>query len=457
MATRDNRNQRPTPRSNTNGSASDNAQGVRRSPRSASNAGRPQSASRQTYDAAANASTSQRHVQQGAQQRPQSSSHRAARATDAQRTADDVARYSRNSYGTKASNPDPVSQGSYRAAFDPNATKHGSGVTAQQYSRNGAQYQSGKKRGGAGKKVAIALLIILVIGVIGAIAATVWYINGINNDLKGGKSDEELAAIDQQLTASRSFNEPFYVILIGSDARVYDESMGQRSDTNIVTRVDPTTNTVTMVSIPRDTMIYLSGVGTTKFNATYYYEGAAGVIREAKNLTGVEISHYAEIDFDGLINLVDAIGGVDVYVDELIDDEDAGNIVINEGEQHLNGEAALVFARSRAYADGDFTRVSNQRKLIQAIVNKVMSLPLQDLPGTIQAGARCVSTDLSVQDLLDLALQMRDKGEMTIYSATIPAGTDYIDEISYVIADTAATKEMMRIVDEGGDPNSIYG
>ena len=423
MATRDNRNQRPTPRTRTSGSAQSRAQ---RGGQSSTNR-----AANSQYD------------QQGAYDARSAAS------------ANDVARYSRSAYGSGTGNLDLVNQGSFRSAYDPQAARRGSGVNIQQYSRNGGQYQSGKKKMSTGKKVAIALLIILVLAVAGAAVATKLYIDSVNTDLRGDKSDQELAAIDQQLTASKSFSEPFYVMLIGSDARVDDESMGQRSDTNIVARVDPSTNTVTLVSIPRDTMIYLSGVGTTKFNATYYYDGAAGVIREAKNLTGVEISHYAEIDFDGLIGLVNSIGGVDVYNDELIDDEDAGDIVIPEGPVHLDGEAALVFARSRAYADGDFTRVSNQRKLIQAIVDKVMALPLQELPGAISAGAQCVSTDLSIQDLLDLALQMRDKGELTIYSATIPAGTDYIDEISYVIADEAGTREMMRIVDEGGDPSSL--
>ncbi len=415
MATRDNRNQRPSVRARTSGSAPSRTQ---RAPRSAANNAAP----------------------------------RQARNVKAPTSTDDFARYSRNAYGSGGNNVQPVAQGSFRAAYDPNATSRGGRVTAQQYSRNGSQYQSGKKKG-TGKKVAIALLIVLVLLVAGAAVATAMYINNINDTLKGNKTEEELAAIDQQLTASKTFNAPFYVMLIGSDARVDDESMGQRSDTNIVARVDPTTNKVTLVSIPRDTMISLDGVGRTKFNATYYYDGAAGVIREAKKLTGVDIAHYAEVDFDGLIALVNAVGGVDVYVDERIEDEDAGDIIIEEGEQHLDGAAALVFARSRAYADGDFTRVSNQRKLIQAIVNKVMSMPINDLPRVIQAGAQCVSTDLTVQDLLDIALQMREnEGGMTIYSATIPAGVDMIDEISYVIADTAGTKEMMRIVDEGGDP-----
>ena len=129
-----------------------------------------------------------------------------------------------------------------------------------------------------------------------------------------------------------------------------------------------------MVSIPRDTMVTIPGVGTTKINAAYYWGGAAGTIDAVKSLTGVSIDHYAEINFEGLVDLVDAIGGVDVYVDSEIDDYDAGGW-IPEGDQHLNGEEALIFARSRMYYDGDYTRQRHQRELILAIVKKGLEAP----------------------------------------------------------------------------------
>ena len=185
-----------------------------------------------------------------------------------------------------------------------------------------------------------------------------------------------------------------------------------------------------MVSIPRDTKIDIDGYGTNKFNAAYAYGGAAGAVREANQLLGVEISHYAEVNFGKLKELVDAVGGVDVEVTELIDDPDADGtaahpewprVIIEEGEQHLNGNEALVFARSRAYADGDFTRTANQRKLIMAIVNKVLDLNATDLLGVIQAASQCVTTDLAVGDIAALAQQFQDEGDLTIYSAMVPS------------------------------------
>ena len=215
---------------------------------------------------------------------------------------------------------------------------------------------------------------------------------------------------------------------------------------------------------PRDTAIDIDGHGVSKFNNAYTYDGAAGVIREASELCGVEIAHYAEVNFGNLVALVDAVGGVDVEVDELIDDpkadgsiDDASieHIIIEPGLQHLDGEAALVFARSRAYADGDFTRTQNQRKLIQAIVDKVLAMPVNELPGVIEAAAACVTTDLSVTDIINLAMQFQDEGDMTIYSAMVPSVAQYVNGVSYVFTDTGQLAKMMQVVEEGGDPSGI--
>lgn len=371
----------------------------------------------------------------------------------------------------KADAPQISQSSGYRPAYTPGS--QGSGANnafhnqagASQYSRSNPHYAGyGSRRSSRGKKIAIGVCCALVVALIGCGTAFAVWFNNVNTQLNNGdKSAEELESISEQLVSS-SFNEPFYMMLIGSDKREDDEEMGARSDTNIVVRIDPTSNQATLVSIPRDTMIDIDGYGTNKFNAAYNYGGAAAAIREASQLTGVEISHYAEVNFDELVSLVDAVGGVDVVVDELIDDPDADNswsgsdsVIIEPGEQHLNGTQALVFARSRAYVDGDFTRTSNQRKLIEALANKVLALPVTELPGVIQAAAKCVTTDMKVADIISLAQQFQGSGSLTMYSAMVPSITGYVGDTSYVFADEDALKEMMQIVDSGGDPSGITG
>lgn len=410
-------------------------------------------------------------------------------------------------------------------------------VQASQFARDNGTYSKKTRKRRSKKPLVIAVCCVLVLCLAGAgVAAAMWY-NNVNNELTHGtKSDDELNAISDELAkvSAKTFDEPFYMMLIGSDAREGDDEEGQRSDTNIVARVDPTTNTVTLISIPRDTMIEIDGYGTQKFNAAYSIDGAAGAIREAKELLGVEIEHYAEVDFNELEELVDAVGGVDVVVDERIDDPDADNwtkedvhhVVVEAGEQHLNGEAALVFARSRDYVDGDFTRTKNQRKLIEALADKVLALPATDLPNVVQTAAKSVTTDLDMGDLVALAQQFQDNDTnlnavksanssagsssgttdtetattssdtsltgstssasdtaaestssastssaadstssgsgnesalsgLTLYSAMLPSTTAYIGDVSYVINDPAATKEMMKLVEAGKDPSTV--
>ena len=114
-----------------------------------------------------------------------------------------------------------------------------------------------------------------------------------------------------------------------------------------------------------------------------------------------------------------------------------------------------MFARSRAYADGDFTRTANQRKLIMAIVNKVLAMNTTELLGVVQAASNCVTTDLAVGDIAALAQQFQGDEELTIYSAMVPSTTAMIGDVSYVINDPVATKEMMKLVEAGEDPSSV--
>ena len=323
------------------------------------------------------------------------------------------------------------------------------------YSRNNAQYAgviaAARKQRTRKVRRGIIIAVVALLAVAGTAAAL--YVNNLNSLLSGNLSSDEQNKIDNAL-ADTSFDEPFYVLLIGSDARTGDTSLGQRSDTNILVRVDIPNSTITMISIPRDTAINYGSYGTVKFNAAYAYDGTVGTINAANELCGVQISHYATIGFDGLTDLVNSVGGVDVNVPERIDDPDAGDVVIEAGEQHLDGEAALVFARSRAYTDGDYTRVANQRTLIQAIADKALKENAVDLSNTVTSAAKCVTTDLSAQDLVTLALKIQNVSDLKIYSATLPSTTGTIDGVSYVFADVPGIQVLMDAVNAGKDPSS---
>lgn len=329
-----------------------------------------------------------------------------------------------------------------------------------QYARSAANYHASQRGMSTGKKVAIAVGILAFIA---AIAFGAFFIfkemrkAEVNADLHN-MDKETLTAIDEQLTGSTRFDEPFTVLLLGSDER--EEEWGgdgsARTDTIILVRVDAANKSVNMVSIPRDTMVQLPGVGTAKINAAYFYDGAPGTIAAVKDLTGVDIDHYVFIDFDGLMDLVNAIGGIDVYVDERIDNPKAGHAVVEAGQQHLDGEQALVLARNRDYVDGDYTRQVNQRKVIMGIVERLMNAYASELAGLIQASTKCVQTDSGIDFdwLYSLADQIRHtdiEHPLEVKSTTLPSQPAYIGEVSYVVADRAAVAELMQIFLAGGD------
>lgn len=334
-------------------------------------------------------------------------------------------------------------------------------TSTRPYRRTDSHYEQTVRARGRRKRIITVVVAVLCTLFIGAGAASAAYYFHISDQLnRGDKSQEELEALDDVLETT-DFDEPFYMMLIGSDARSDDPSMGARSDTNVVVRVDAPAGQLTLVSIPRDTRIEIEGHGVNKFNAAYAFGKAPGAIDAAEELLDIDISHYAEVNFESLVDLVDAVGGVDVEVEETIDDPKADldysthHSVIEEGMQHLDGLDALAFARSRAFASGDFARASHQRQLIEAIIESVLSAPVTQMPTIIEKASKCVTTDLSITDILTLARMFKDKGDITMYSAGLPSETAMIGGVSYVINNEAATEAMMKLVEAGKDPSTL--
>lgn len=250
-------------------------------------------------------------------------------------------------------------------------------------------------------------------------------------------------------------SQAFYMLVLGSDARANDTA--SRSDVMILLRVDPTNGKITMVSIPRDTKVEIEGHGTQKINAAYAFGGAAGAVTAVSDFAGVPISHYAEVHFDELEQLVDDLGGV--WVDVPVSNDQTGvtsfHQKLNSGYQLLNGSQALAFARERyGYTRGDFQRADNQKLVAQAIIKQVLDRQPTELPGTIQELAGCVATDLSASDIISLAQQFQSTG-VTFYSATVPSTTQTIDGVSYTITVQDKWDEMMALVNQGKDPSTV--
>ncbi|MEJ0021545.1 MAG: LCP family protein [Candidatus Doudnabacteria bacterium] len=175
------------------------------------------------------------------------------------------------------------------------------------------------------------------------------------------------------------------------------------TDTMIVASINTKTNEVVLISIPRDFALDLPKVGYNKVNAAYAYAykdnpNTAGdaAIDAAEKITNLQIPYYAVIDFRGFVKAVDDVGGVDVTVDNTFTDSSFPNdypydttgylapVTFTKGPQHMNGQRALIFARSRhsenADEGSDFARSERQKKILVALKNKILSLKLTNLP-----------------------------------------------------------------------------
>lgn len=308
-----------------------------------------------------------------------------------------------------------------------------------------------RKKHGKAKKVLLIVLVVIVVLCVAVGAAAALYMNSISDSMK--MDSEQQSELDTVLSESTA-QEPYYVLLLGSDARENDTA--SRSDTIILARIDANVGKATLVSIPRDTKVEIEGHGTQKINAAYAFGGPAGAVEAVEKMSGVEISHYAEIHFDELEKAVDQLGGIWVDIPESNDQTGASNtgVELNAGMQRLNGEQALAFARERyGYNEGDFQRAENQRIIVQAIADTILSLPPTELPGAVQSLANCISTDYSLDELVNLAQTFQSAEHYYFYSAMVPSTTKTIDGVSYTITLEDEWADMMQMVDTGQDPS----
>lgn len=327
-------------------------------------------------------------------------------------------------------------------------------LDSSEYSReNVERYHRKVASKGLKKGIVFGIVALIVAGLaIGAIAAIRWY-RSLNERLQDQTViTEDLRAV---LSEPPAPSDPYYVLLLGTDGRAGEEDF--RADTIILVRVDPPNKRLTMLSIPRDTHVYYKG-SEMKINAAHFYDGPAGMITAVQDLTGVQIAHYAEVNFDGLADITDALGGVWVDVDEyMYDDENFHHIVsLDPGYQRLNGEAALFYCRCRKFYDGDYTRMRHQREFIKAIIKQVLDNPDPlTLFNVVDKCADMVTTDLSASEIISLASEFRGIDvDNNIYTAHAPSFAAMLGEISYVFVSQWQLDELMAIIDRGEDPSA---
>lgn len=169
-------------------------------------------------------------------------------------------------------------------------------------------------------------------------------------------------------------NNSFNIYISGIDI-AGDISQVSRSDVNMIMTINPTIHQILLTSIPRDYYVQLHG--TTGYRDKLTHSGIYGInmtIQTIEDLLNIDIDYYVRVNFTTLTNIVDAIGGIDVYSDKAFRAWTNKKCTYQVGVMHLDGKCALAFARERyAYEGGDRHRVQNQQDVVKAILNKTLS------------------------------------------------------------------------------------
>lgn len=311
-------------------------------------------------------------------------------------------------------------------------------------------------------RIVKTLLVCVIAVVVAAAGLGAAYLGNINSRLRKNIDSSLLGTLSK-----KGAGKPFYMLLLGVDkdeARAkgseYGSSEGAyRSDSIMLVRIDPQKKKATLVSIPRDLRVDMGEYGTQKINAAYALGGPTLAVKTVQKLSGVKISHYAEIDMDGMEEVVDAVGGVTVNLGVAVKDPKYTKLDLPAGKVKLNGKKAALLCRARhaydSYGAGDFYRAANQRAVIAAVAKKVLSSDVATMTKTVTAMADMVHTDMSATDVVSLASDMRGMDtSKDIMTGMAPTDSSYISGGWYEILRESAWEKMMARVEKGKSPYS---
>jgi polyisoprenyl-teichoic acid--peptidoglycan teichoic acid transferase len=224
-----------------------------------------------------------------------------------------------------------------------------------------------------------------------------------------------------------------------------------RSDTMLLLRVDPDTQAVSVLSIPRDTQVDIPGLGIEKINYANVEGGptlSAQVV--SRTLNGVTIDRYVRVSTGAFRELVDLMGGIEVDVPErmeYVDNTQKLKIDLQPGRQTLTGEQAEQFARFRNDANGDIGRVQRQQQVIRALREKLSSpVMITRIPQAIELFQKYIDTNLTMEEMLALANFGLDLDQENFRMVLLPGRFSTPDEAvaSYWILDSSAKDQVMQ-------------
>ena len=309
-----------------------------------------------------------------------------------------------------------------------------------------------KKKGKKKSKFATAVFIIVLIctmflfGWIGYVGAYLYPL------LTGSSEEDEVKAPITEEQKAAFASGKITVLMMGSDRREGEEQ--SRSDTLMVAFVDLDQKQIRLLSMPRDTYVTIPTTGEqTKINHSYAYGGVDLVKQTLESNFGIKCDYYMDVDFQGFIDVIDALGGItlDVPRDMYYPDE---GIDLTAGVQDLDGSKALQFCRFRSDGQGDLGRIDRQQAFLVAMKEKMFSAgTLLKIPDICSAVMENMQTDFTGTQILQILLQLKNGVDFQTYQPdNIP---EYKDDISYVFMTDKGQKLIDALITFGEIPTDI--
>lgn len=285
------------------------------------------------------------------------------------------------------------------------------------------EYRKSKKRRRKGLKYTLLVLLLFVLGATGA-GAYEYHRLSPQNHFKNLKAIGETHSSHSGKNSAPKYKQKsgvFNVLLIGSDAR--KGQTASHSDSMVLIHADLNNHTYNMLSIPRDTRVYMDGHGYTKLTSVQYIsqvnngqkQGIIDAVKAISNLTGVPINYYAEINYWGLQDMVNSIGGItmdlpfNVTLTHPWYSQDKG-MTFSAGMHHLNGRMVTEIVHERDSVPGtDYGRQRLQEEALIGIAKKVMKPSnLKDLPALAGSLSKfLIATNMTTQDMISVALGVK--------------------------------------------------
>ncbi len=319
----------------------------------------------------------------------------------------------------------------------------------EQYNAYLYKHKHSKSKGGFGKAIMSLLLTALVIAVAG-----IAYISTVGADNKYSKMLVNFIK-DLNPKTQKGFNMPILqhkqnILIVGVDSngKNADKFKGTRSDTMILVNIDPSRHSINAISIPRDSKVYLAGdYGVQKINAAHALGGIDLTIKTVEDTLGIKIDKYVLINNEGVKKLVDALGGVPVYIEkDMYYNDYSGDLHINlsKGLHVLNGNQVEGYLRFRKDGLGDIGRTSRQQWFVKSVLEKLQSPSvIPKIPEVLNIASTYVKTNLSLYEMSHLAAALRNIDMSDVEFATLPGAPSKKGYISYWILDPEKTQEVI--------------